>query len=246
MSNKNHTPKPVAPKAETPAPAPVTPPAAPVAEFNPVTVEPVSTIPGVAASGLTGNALVLRINPKAILDVDTPEKLYEHARAAWSGKEVPSATNIKHVIVMTKETVKVTRDNKPVNELKTSVLAVYDVSEFHAFTEADVPSFKCRTRASFCKIDKDGKVTDTLMEKRWMFTGTLNEKATTALKGLFWTIPFGMFWKIKNVSPTQFLTECVSVTPPAKMPKAAATGTRDFTVKVEATPEAAPSVAAEG
>lgn len=227
--NPAPNPKPVTPAvADTPAPTPAV-----VEAFNPATVDPVSSIPSLADSGLEGNALVIRINPKAIIDINTPEKLYEHARAAWSGKDVPSTDTIKHVVVMTKEVVKMPgADGKAVNELKTSVLAVYDVTEFHAFTEADVSLFTERNRSSFCKVDKDGNVTTDLLEKRWIFTGTLNEKATKACKGLFWQIPFGMFWKIKTNTPEQFLTESVALMPPAKQARSASSGpVRDFTAK---------------
>jgi len=208
---------------EAPAPAPTTP--EPVAEFNPVTISPVDAIPELADSGLTGNCVLIRINPKTILDVGEPDKLYEHARAAWSGKEIPSAAEYSHVVVMTKELVEVTRDGKKVKESKTSVLCVYDVEEFKAFGEADLAEFTHRDRASFCQRDKDGQLTDSLLEKRWMFKGTLNEQATRALKGLFWNKPVPMFWKIAKVSAEVFVTQNLSVQPPEKAAKSATGGT---------------------
>lgn len=223
------TPNPVEATPAAPAAADA-PPA--ILEFNPVTLEAVKAIPELADCGLSGNCVLVRINPKRIVDVNTPEKLFEHSRAAWP-KAMPDSKEFKHAVVMTTEIVEMDGpDGKAARESKTSVLAVYDVTEFRPFTEADVAEFKHRGRDSFCVYDRATKSnTDKLLEKRWMFSGTLNEKATRALKGLFWNKHVPMFWQIQGLTPEMLVKGCLSVLPPAKPEKTASTGTiRSFRV----------------
>lgn len=191
-----------------------------VMEFNPIDVAHVSVVPTLEAVGITGKCVAIRINPELLLEVNTPEKLYEHARAAWTGK-LSALADVKHVVCFTKEKVEMRKDEngKGINEMKSSVLAIFDVDSIKAFEEADLVNFSYRNRESFCQRDKDtGKVIDKLLEGRWIFTGSLNEAATTACKGLFWKNHVPMFWH-NFIGTSAEMLSMLSPIPPAKPAK---------------------------